>query len=146
MGTPSLERLETAFTIVVLLVAIALSYRQQRHWEARAHMWRQRLRSQLDVLRVLIRHARETQQRYCETSAPSQLHADFIVRCECALRAHFGEGYAMRVERRLVDDWLQPPGLSSDDHIFAWYDTERRIAALQDLIDKTAERLWASIS
>jgi hypothetical protein len=131
----------TAFTIAVLLVAIALTYRQQRHWEARAHMWRQRLKSQLDVLRVLIRDAQETQQRYRETSAPSQLHADFIVRCEGALRAHFGEGYAMRVERRLVDDWLKPPGLSSNDHIFAWYDTERRIAALQDLIGETADDL-----
>jgi hypothetical protein len=98
-----------------------------------------------DVLRTLIRDARDTQQHYRGTSTPVQLHAEFVARCEAALRTHFGAAYATRVDRRLGEDWLQPPGLESDEHIFAWYDTERRIAALQELIAETADDL-ASIS
>ena len=145
MVTPSLEDVAVAFAGAILCVATALTYRRQRYWERRAHMWQDRLKVQLDVLRALIRDARDTQLRYRGANDPIPLHADFIARCETALRTHFGAGYATRLDRSLSEDWLQPPGLASDEHIFAWYDTERRIAALQELVNETADDL-ASIS
>ncbi len=131
--------------LAISLVFAALDYRRQRYWERQARVWNGRLKSQLGVLRSLIRDARETQRAFRATANPARLHADFVARCEQALRNHFGATYATRVDQRMNEEWLQPPGLASEEHIFAWYDTERRIAALQELIDETADDL-ASIT
>jgi hypothetical protein len=136
-----LETAAVALTSVTMLAAIVVAYRRQRYWERHARMWQDRLKAQLGVLRTLIRDARETQQSYRGTTSPAESHADFIVRCETALRDHFGTGYVARVERRMSEDLFQPPGLTSDEHIFAWYDTERRIAALHELVQETADDL-----
>jgi len=143
--TPSLASLATAFTCAVGLVEIVVLYRRQRYWQCRARMWEGRLTAQLDVLRTLICDARAVQQQYEATSDPAQLHAEFVAHCDSALRLHFGAAYATRVDERLSDDWIQPAGLDSDEQIFAWFDTERRIAALQELIAQTADDL-ASIN
>jgi len=108
-------------------------------------MWEDRLTTQLDVLRMLIRDARDVQQHYETTSDPAQLHAEFVFRCDSALRLHFGPAYATRVDERLSEDWIQPAGLDSDERIFASFDTERRIAALQELMAQTTDDL-ASIN
>lgn len=138
---PPFETVAPALTFAAVLAAVVVTYRRQRYWERRARMWQDRLRAQLRVLRALIRDAREAQQAYRGATDPARLHADLIVRCETALRDHFGAGYVTRVGRRLNEDWTQPPGLASEEHIFAWYDTERRIAMLQELIHETADDL-----
>ena len=132
---PSLELVAAALT----LAAILLTYRQQRYWQRRAQEWQERLKARFDVLRSLVRDARDTQRAYRDVTAPSQRHAGFVLRCETALRDHFGAGYVARVDKRMAEDWLQPPGLASEEQIFAWYDTERRIAALQELISETTD-------
>ena len=143
--TPSLESLATAFAFAIGLVEIVVLYRRQRYWQRRACMWEDRLMTQLDVLRTLIRDARDVQQQYEATSDPVQLHVEFVSRCDSALRLHFGPAYAAHVDERLSEDWMQPAGLDSDDRIFASFDTERRITALQELMAQTADDL-ASIN
>ncbi len=140
-----MEVTAAALVFVVALVAMLLAYFRMRYWQRQARSWQQRLKAQLDVLRGLIRDARETQHAYREAADPVRLHTEFIARCETAIRIHLGAAYVTRVERRMSEDWLQPPGLASEEHIFAWSDTERRIAALQELITETADDL-ASIA
>lgn len=94
------------------------------------------------MLRALIRDARDTQAAFRATEDAASLHAAFIARCDAALRREFGVAYAIRVDHHLSDeDWLQPPVLASEEHIFAWNDTERRIAGLQELINEAADDL-----
>jgi len=143
--TPSFESLATAFAFAVGLVEFVVVYRRQRYWQRRACMWEDRLTTQLDVLRTLIRDGRDVQRQYEATSDPAQLHVEFVSRCDNALRLHFGPAYATRVDERLSEDWTQPAGLDSDERIFASFDTERRIAALQELMAQTADNL-ASIT
>jgi hypothetical protein len=143
--TPSLEVLATAFAFAVGLVEIVVLYRRLRYWQRRACMWEDWLTTHLDIWRTLIRDARDVQQQYEATSDPAQLHVNFVSRCDSALRLHFGPAYATRVDERLSEDWIQPAGLDSDERIFASFDTERRIAALQELMAQTADDL-ASIS
>ena len=142
MRTPDTETMATALLFVALLGAIAMTYRRQRYWERQARVWHERLKRRIGVLRALIRDARETQAAFRATDDAASLHAAFIARCDAALRSEFGVAYAIRVDRRLSDeDWLQPPGLASEEHIFAWYDTERRILGLQELINEAADDL-----
>ena len=90
----------------------------------------------------MIRDARDTQAAFRATDDAASLNAAFIARCDAALRSGFGVAYAIRVDGRLSDDdWLQSPGLASEEHIFAWYDTERRILGLQELINQAADDL-----
>jgi hypothetical protein len=139
--TPDAETVATALAFVVALGAIAMTYRRQRYWERQSRVWHERLKRRIGVLRTLRRDARETQEAFRATEAPASLHAAFIARCDAALRTEFGAAYAARVDQRLSETWLQPPGLESDEHIFAWYDTERRIAGLQELINEAADDL-----
>jgi hypothetical protein len=139
--TPDTETIATALLFVALLGAIAVTYRRQRYWELQAHVWHERLSRQIGALRALIRDARETQAALRATEDAAALHAAFILRCDAALRSEFGVAYAIRVDQRLSEDWLQPAGLGSEEHIFAWYDIERRIAGLQELINEAADDL-----
>jgi len=127
--------------LLALVGAVATTYRRQRYWERRVSVWHGRLTRQIGAFRLLIRDARETQAAFLAAHDPASLHAAFIGRCDAVLRSEFGAAYATRVDRRLSETWLQPPGLASEEHIFAWYDTERRIAGLQELINEAADDL-----
>jgi hypothetical protein len=142
MRTPDSETIATSLLFVASLGALAVTYRRQRYWERQARVWHVRLKRRIGVLRALIRDARDTQAAFRATEDVASLHAAFIARSDAVLRTEFGIAYAIRVDQRLSDeDWLQPPRLASDEHIFAWYDTERRIAGLQELINEAADDL-----
>jgi hypothetical protein len=141
MRTPDTETIATALLFVAVLGATAVTYRRQRYWERQARVWHERLKRRIGALRALIRDARDTQAAFRATEDAASLHAAFIARCDAALRSEFGVAYAIRVDQRLSEDWLQQPGLASEEHIFAWYDTERRIAGLQELINEAADDL-----
>ena len=139
--TADAKTIATAITLLTLVGAVATTYRRQRYWERRVLAWHGRLTRQIGALRILIRDARETQEAFRAADAPAALHAAFIGRCDAVLRSECGAAYALRVDQRLSEAWLQPPGLASEEHIFAWYDTERRIAGLQELINEAADDL-----
>lgn len=139
--TPDAKTIVTALVLLTLVGAVAATYRRQRHWKRRASEWHGRLTRQIGALRILIHDARETQEAIHTADDPAALHAAFIGRCDAVLRREFGAAYAMRVDQQLSKTWLQPPGLASEEHIFAWYDTERRIVGLQELINEAADDL-----
>ena len=82
MIAPWTETISVALACVAALVAMLFTYRRMRYWEQQARAWRQRLKAQLDVLRALIRDARETQHAYREADDPVRLRLDGLGRID----------------------------------------------------------------
>jgi hypothetical protein len=98
------------------------------------HYWQNRLSARTEVLQALIVDGQNTQRGYPEEPDPLSAHDSFVERCNTSLREHFGAPYAARIEAWSATDWEQPPGLITDEHVFAWYDTERRLTGLKELL------------
>jgi hypothetical protein len=88
----------------------------------------------MDVLHTLIADGHETESSYLDQRDPSFAHHGFVDRCDAALQEHFGPSYATRIETRSSVERERPPGLTSEEQVFAWYDTERRLAGLKELL------------
>ena len=46
----------------------------------------------------------------------------------------FGDSFARRIDAYSEFEWIQPASLISDEQVFAWYDTERRLKGLRELL------------
>ena len=65
---------------------------------------------------------------------PSSAHGGFLQRCDSSLREHFGDSSTRRMNAYSEFEWIQPASLISDEQVFAWYDTERRLEGLRELL------------
>jgi hypothetical protein len=128
------DLLISALTILALTAAFVLTYWERRSWEGRLFHWQNWLGARIDVLHTLIADGQEIQRSYSRERDPLSAHDSFVDRCDASLREHFGAAYAARIEARSGTDWERPPGLVSDELVFALYDTERRLAGLEELL------------
>jgi len=116
---------------VTLLVVM---YSQWRYRSRRLRRWEERLTSRVSVLRELIADGERTQTAYADALDPSSAHESFVQRCHSSLREEFGDSFASRMVADSEFDWVQPASLISDEQVFAWYDTERRLKGLRKLL------------
>jgi len=85
-------------------------------------------------MRALIADGERTKTAYAEASDPSSAHGKFLQRCDSSLREHFGDSSARRINAYAQFEWVQPASVISDEQVFAWYDTERRLEGLRELL------------
>ena len=93
-----------------------------------------RFRSRVAALRELIADGERTKTAYADASDPSSAHERFMQRCDSSLREQFGDSFARRIDAYSEFEWIQPASLISDEQVFAWYDTERRLKGLRELL------------
>jgi len=93
-----------------------------------------RLRSRVAAVRELIADGERTKTAYADASDPSSAHGRFLQRCDSSLREQFGDSFARRIDAYSEFEWIQPASLISDEQVFAWYDTERRLKGLRELL------------
>jgi hypothetical protein len=117
-------------------VAVTLLVGMYGQWlyRRRLRRWQERLRSRVAVVRELIADGERTQTAYADASDPSPAHGRFLQRCDSSLREQFGDSFARRIDVYSEFEWIQPASLISDEQVFAWYDTERRLKGLRELL------------
>ncbi len=93
-----------------------------------------RCQERLRVVRELIADGERTKTAYEDASDPSSAHGRFLQRCDSSLREQFGDSFARRIDAYSEFEWIQPASLISDEQVFAWYDTERRLKWLRELL------------
>jgi hypothetical protein len=117
-----------ATTLLVVMYGQWL-YRSRRLWRCQ-----ERLRSRVAAVRELIADGERTKTAYADASDPSSAHGRFLQRCDSSLREQFGDSFARRIDAYSEFEWIQPASLISDEQVFAWYDTERRLKGLRELL------------
>jgi hypothetical protein len=118
----------------VAVTLLALMYGQWLYRSRRLRRCQERLRSRVAVVRELIADGERTKTAYADTSDPSSAHGTFLQRCDSSLREQFGDSFARRIGAYSEFEWVQPPSLISEEQVFAWYDTERRLKGLRELL------------
>ena len=126
------ERLELFGAVAVSLLVVL--YGQWLYRSRRLRRWQERLRSRAAVVRELIADGERTQMAYAGVSDPSSAYEGFLQRCDSSLREQFGDSFARRSDADSEFEWIQPASLNSDEQVFAWYDTERRLKGLRELL------------
>ena len=114
----------------VAVTLLAVMYGQWLYRSRRLRRSQERLR----VVRELIADGEHTKTAYADASDPSSAHGRFLQRCDSSLREQFGDSIARRIDAYSEFEWIQPASLISDEQVFAWYDTERRLAGLRELL------------
>ena len=118
----------------VAVTLLVVMYGQWRYRSRRLRRWQERSRSRLAVVREFIADGERTKMAYADASDPSAAHRRFVQRCDSSLREQFGDSIARRIDAYSEFEWIQPASLISDEQVFAWYDTERRLEGLRDLL------------
>jgi hypothetical protein len=126
VGSSGAETLLGAVAVTLLVVM----YGQWLYRSRRLRRCQERLR----VVRELIADGERTKTAYADASDPSSAHGRFLQRCDSSLREQFGDSFARRIDAYSEFEWIQPASLISDEQVFAWYDTERRLAGLRELL------------
>jgi hypothetical protein len=125
---------DTLLEVAAVTVLIAM-YGEWIYHSRRLRRWQERLGSRLAVVRELIADGERTKTAYADTSDPSAAHRRFVQRCDSSLRKEFGDSIVRRIDACCSEfEWIQPTSLISDQQVFAWYDTERRLEGLRDLL------------
>jgi hypothetical protein len=121
-----------AYTLLaaVAVTLLAVMYGQWLYRSRRLRRSQERLR----VVRELIADGERTKTAYADASDASAAHGGFLQRCDSSLREQFGDSFARRIDAYSEFEWIQPASLISDEQVFAWYDTERRLAGLRELL------------
>jgi len=119
---------------VVAVALLVITYGQWLYRSRRLRRWQERLRSRVAVVTELIADAERTKTAYADSSDPSSAHEEFLRRCDSSLREQFGDSFAQRLSAHSEFEWIQPATLISDEQVFAWYDTERRLKGLRELL------------
>ena len=130
VGSSGSDALLGAVAVTLLVVM----YGQWLHRSRRLRRWHERLRSRVAVVRELIADGERTKTAYADSSDPSSAHGRFLRRCDSSLRGQFGDSFARRLGAYSEFEWIQPATLISDEQVFAWYDTERRLKGLRELL------------
>jgi hypothetical protein len=118
----------------VAVSLIVVMYGQWRYRSTRLRRLQERLRSRVAVVRELIADGERTKTAYADSSNPSSAHGGFLQRCDSSLREQFGDSFGRRLGAYSEFEWIQPATLISDEQVFAWYDTERRLKGLRELL------------
>jgi hypothetical protein len=122
------------FGAVALAVLVVMLYGQWLYWSKRLRRLQERLRSHVAVVRELIADGERTKTAYADSLDPSSEHGRFLRRCDSSLREKFGDSFARRIDAYSEFEWIQPATLISDEQVFTWYDTERRLKGLRKLL------------
>ena len=123
-----------AFFGAVAVTLLVVMYGQWLYRSERLRRWQERLRSRAGLVRELIADGERTKTAYADSSDPSSAHERFLRRCDSSLREQFGDSFARRIDAYSEFEWIQPASLISDEQVFAWYDTERRLKGLRELL------------
>jgi len=118
----------------VAVTLLVLMYGQWLYRSRRLRRCQQRLRSRVAVVRELMRTGSELRRPTQIRQDPSSAHGTFLQRCDSSLREQFGDSFARRIGAYSEFEWVQPPSLISEEQVFAWYDTERRLKGLRELL------------
>ena len=124
---------DTLFGAVATTLLVVM-YGQWLYRSRRLRRCQERLRSRVAVVRELIADGERTKTACADTSDPSSAHGKFLQRCDSSLREQFGDSFARRIDAYSEFEWIQPASLISDEQVFAWYDTERRLKGLRELL------------
>jgi type II secretory pathway component PulM len=130
VGSSGADALFGAAAVTLLVVM----YGQWLYRSTRLRRWQERLRSRVAVVRELIADGERTKTAYADSSDPSCAHGRFLRQCDSSLREQFGDSFARRIDAYSEFEWIQPATLMSDEQIFAWFDTERRLKGLRALL------------
>jgi hypothetical protein len=123
-----------AFFGAVAVTVLVVMYGQWLYRSKRLRRLQEGLRSRVAVVRELIADGERTKTAYADSSNPSSAHQGFLRRCDSSLRQQFGDSFARRLGADSEFEWIQPARLMSDEQVFAWYDTERRLKGLRELL------------
>jgi hypothetical protein len=123
-----------AFFGAVAVTLLIVMYGQWLYWSKRLRRSQERLRSRVAVVRELIADGERTKTVYADSLDPSSEHGMFLRRCDSSLREKFGDSFARRIDAYSEFEWIQPATLISDEQVFTWYDTERRLKGLRKLL------------
>lgn len=123
-----------ALAVVAAAAMLVSAQLQRRRWQRKRLEWQHRLRTQVGVLQTLIADGERTRNSYLKQPDPTSDHERFLAHCDGTLRDHFGESYMRRIEMQPVVECAFPPGATTDQQVFAWYDAERRLAGLRELL------------
>jgi len=118
----------------VATTLLVVMYGQWLYRSKRLRRCQVRLRSRVAAVRELIAEGERTKTAYADESDPASAHGGFLQRCDSSLREQFGESFARRIDAYSEFEWIQPASLISDEQVFAWYDTERRLIGLRKLL------------
>ena len=140
VGSSGADALLGAVTVTLLVVM----YGQWFYRSRRLRRCRERLRSCVAVVRELIADGERTKTAYADASDPSSAHGRFLQRCDSSLREQFGDSFARRIDAYSEFEWIQPASLISDEQVFAWYETERRLKGLRELLHEALLDLASS--
>lgn len=132
VGSSGADTLLGAVTVTLLVVM----YGQRLFRSRRLRRCQERLRSRVAVVRELIAGGERTKTAYVDSSDPSSAHGRFLRRCDSSLREQFGDSFARRLDAYSEFEWIQPASLISNEQVFAWYDTERRLKGLRELLNE----------
>ncbi len=136
MTTLSSSAADTLFGAVATTLLVVM-YGQWLYRSKRLRRCHVRLRSRVAAVRALIADGERTKTAYADASDPSSAHGRFLQRCDSSLREQFGDSFARRIDAYSEFEWIQPASLISDEQVFAWYDTERRLKGLRELLYET---------
>ena len=123
-----------AFFGAVAVTLLIVMYGQWLYWSKRLRRSQERLRSRVAVVSELIADGERTKTVYADSLDPSSEHGRFLRRCDSSLREKFGDSFARRIDAYSEFEWIQPATLISDEQVFTWYDTERRLKGLRKLL------------
>jgi hypothetical protein len=123
-----------AFFGAVAVTVLGVMSGQWLYRHKRLRRLQEQFRSRVAVVRELIADGERTKTAYADSSDPSSAHGRFLRRCDSSLREHFGDSLATRIDAYSEFEWIQPATLISDEQVFAWYDTERRLKGLRELL------------
>ena len=118
----------------VAATLLVVMYGQWLYRSRRLRRCQERLRSRVAVVRELIADGERTKTSYADASDASSAHGRFLRRCDSSLREQFGDSFARRLDAYSEFEWIQPASLISDEQVFAWYDTERRLKGLREVL------------
>jgi hypothetical protein len=130
LGSPAADTLFEAVAATLLVVM----YGQWLYRSRRLRRCQVRLRSRVAAVRELIADGERTKTAYADVSDPSSAHGRFLQRCDSSLREQFGDSFVRRIDAYSEFEWIQPTSLIADEQVFAWYDTERRLKGLRELL------------
>ena len=135
MTTLGSSEADTLFGAAAATLLVVMSG-QRFYRSRRLRRCQVRFRSRVAALRELIADGERTETAYEDASDPSSAHGRFLQRCDSSLREQFGDSFARRIATYSEFVWIQPASLVSDEQVFAWYDTERRLTGLRELLDE----------
>ena len=122
---------------VVAATLLVVTYGQWLYRSRHLRRLQERVRSRVAVVRELIADGERTLTAYADASDPLSAHGRFLQRCDSSLGEQFGDSFARRIDAYSEFEWIQPASLISDEQVFAWYDTERRLEGLRKLLLET---------